>query len=500
MIQSSPPLPRRSNLPGSTARSFRASCRTSLLLVACLLSGGCSFFSSEPEQQNADLFKSIETQRAEPNDEGGPAEKVRFDGGLLLGDTDNLAYTPQSLAPVITNLVHEEKWQSLKNTVRTYPDVILKLIVGADGKTIAWADTQTTARVFDQLWKSRGADSWQQFVEQLANRDNHATSLIAKRAQFLQFLGNNQPSRALSLKLERHVDGRTAKLVQVEVMRLEGIAHLMLENYDQSIESFSKAIQLANSQTFLTSQIALLLGEAQRHAGQHDAWKQTWQSAIIARSKWTVERGLNDPAFWKKAAFLRPVDAEWPTEVIDSLTLLLERQGLDFSDRNVVNNEAVVWATVGLQSLNRHESQNAILAFKKAESLVRNRTLSEELQMQQALAMIDGGTPGPASAILIRLGSGQNLLADRAKAILATLKLSGGSLAQGMNLLQSAIKTSAQWPTGERLKAEADFGLALLMRGREEEGVALLNQVHQEFLANDLHEHASQCIWNLAKY
>lgn len=73
--------------------------------------------------------------------------------------------------------------------------------------------------------------------------------------------------------------------------------------------------------------------------------------------------------------------------------------------------------------------------------------------------MIDGGQPGPASAILIGLGSGENVLADRARAILASLKLQNGSLAQGMNLLQVAIETSNQWPTSERLRAQADMGL-----------------------------------------
>ena len=43
--------------------------------------------------------------------------------------------------------------------------------------------------------------------------------------------------------------------------------------------------------------------------------------------------------------------------------------------------------------------------------------------MQQALAMIDSGQQGPASAILLRLGSKPSLLGDRSKAILATLKL-----------------------------------------------------------------------------
>ncbi len=167
---------------------------------------------------------------------------------------------------------------------------------------------------------------------------------------------------------------------------------------------------------------------------------------------------------------------------------------------NSGDDEAVVWAIIGVQSLTRRESQNAILAFKKSEALATSQLLKNELQMHQAVAMIAGGQHGPASAILLRLSSSEGLLADRAKAILATMKLQNGSIAQGMNLLQSAIKTSDRWPTNERLRAHADYGLALLMRGREKQGVQLLNQVFDEFAANKSYEHATQCLWNLAKY
>ena len=171
-----------------------------------------------------------------------------------------------------------------------------------------------------------------------------------------------------------------------------------------------------------------------------------------------------------------------------------------FGSDQTTDSEAVIWAIVGTQSLKRHESQNAILAFKKSEALVGSNSLKEELQMQQALAMIDGGQPGPGSAILLRLGSKSTLLGDRAKAILATLKLQNGSLAQGMNLLQSAIKTSSQWPMAERLRAQADYGLAFLMRGKEEQGIKLLNSVYSQFVAEKSFDHASQCLENIATY
>jgi hypothetical protein len=243
-----------------------------------------------------------------------------------------------------------------------------------------------------------------------------------------------------------------------------------------------------------------LLGEAFRHANQLEQWQKSWLTAIELQSQYAVEGELKDPAFWSKAAFLRPVSAEWPAEVIGQLEHSLRNENLEFGFSESSIDEAVVWATIGIQSLKRHESQNSILAFKKSEALVNGVSLREELQMQQALAMIDGGQQGPASAILLRLGSQPSLLGDRAKAILATLKLQNGSLAQGMNLLQSAIKTSSQWPAHERLRAQADYGLAYLMRGREEQGIGLLNYVYDEFIKLQSYEDASQCLANIATY
>ena len=169
---------------------------------------------------------------------------------------------------------------------------------------------------------------------------------------------------------------------------------------------------------------------------------------------------------------------------------------------NPVDDEAVIWATIGVQRLTRHESQDAILAFKKSEALTSGKTLKAELQLQQAIAMIDAGQPGPASAILLRLTStsSTSFIGDRAKAVLAAMKLQNGSLAQGMNLLQSAIASCKQWPESESLRAQADYGLSYLMLGKEQRGISLLDHVHEQFMKRQEYDQANQCLWNIATY
>ena len=318
--------------------------------------------------------------------------------------------------------------------------------MGEGNATLSASHRQLIAKQFDQRWSGNGQDHWQQFVRS-SGRHGKTGDFFQTRSTFLSFLENNQIDDALDLGIGRSIGSGTPDIAQAELLRLEGIAYLLAEDFPQSTDRLSRAMQLVETnQPYQASHVGLLLGEAWRHAGQIDRWQSSWESAIEIQSRWLAERGLCDPTFWSKAAFLRPSSTAWPEDVIRRLQISLHRENLEFGSEPAASAEAVVWATVGTQSLKRHESQNAILAFKKAEALVTNPSLKEELQMQQALAMIDGGQQGPASAILLRLSSKSSLLGDRAKAILATLKLQNGSLAQGMNLLQSAIKTSNQWP------------------------------------------------------
>ncbi len=480
-----------------------------LPIAAIGLIAGCSVLKQETDKKSPGILAAVNRQDQQPPSSPSPAapelpatfnEEVRVGGGLMLGDTDHLAYQPTEFGLLLVEMIDQQKWNSLKHIVGVYPDLTLKLITESGGR-IPWSHIKVIAKVFDSHWRGEGEDTWQNFAEQLEANSSGSHNLASQRAEFLRLLSTNQAEQALSLRLEKSLPKNPGNLATAEVLRLEGIAYLMLEDYPRSIERLTEALQLVrSSHPYFSSHIGLLLGEAHRHSGNQHLWKQSWQGAIEIQSQWVDQRALNDPGFWKKAAFLRPVDVNWPRPVIERLKLALEKENLKFDRQNSLDDEAVIWAMIGRQSLRRRESHNAILSYKKSEALVSDPKLKQELQMQQAIAMIEGGQPGPASAILIRMSSETGLLADRAKAILATLKLQNGSLAQGMNLLQVAIKTSDQWPDTERLRAQADYGLALLMRGHEQDGVDLLNRVHAGFLEAREYDHAVQCLWNIAKF
>lgn len=488
----------------------RTSLRAWICLIVCIGMGlsGCSMFNIDPKESKSDHLKQafsksnlIGGDSSGRPDHGTAESGVRLTGGLSLGDTDNLAFTPEALSRMLNELLEAERWNSLRRLIGLYPDIVTQILMGNEGGSLSSPQLIEVARLVDKQWGGTGNDTWHSFIV-ATNSDGQSSGFVRSRNQFMRILENGEPDKALDLRLVQSQNGKWPVIARAEAHRLEGVAHMMLEHHGKSVDHFAKAIALLKfGHPYQASKIALLLGESQRHVGDLDNWKSSWELAIDIQSRWLDLRGLKDPAFWKQAAFLRPASTAWPSEVIGRLENSLRNDNLDFGSNQTTDVEAVVWATIGTQSLKRHESQNAILALKKSEALVvANLSLKEELQMQQALAMIDGGQQGPASAILLRLGSKSSLLGDRAKAILATLKLQNGSLAQGMNLLQSAIKTSNQWPTSERLRAQADYGLSYLMLGREEEGIALLNQVNDEFVKHKSYGHAAQCLTNIATY
>ena len=498
-------LPNRNHLLGK-AIAFRFG--GILCLVLGIGLSGCSLFNVDSENPDTDLLQQsiLDTESDLSSDKrldssGKPIpEKLRLAGGLTLGDTGNLAFTAESLSVVVEDMIESERWNSLRNVVALYPDIATKIMWGEGSNQLSSSHREVLARALDLRWTAGKQDAWQSFVKQQYNQGK-AGNYLENRNRFLAFLQVNDTDSAFSIQLSKIAAKSNSLIAEAEALRLEGIAYLMNEDYDSSIEALSRARDLQKqSQPIQAAHTGLLLGEAFRHADRLEQWQKSWLTAIELQSQHAVEGDLKDPDFWSKAAFLRPVSTEWPADVIGRLEHSLRNENLEFGFSESSIDEAVVWATIGIQSLKRHESQNSILAFKKSEALVNGVSLREELQMQQALAMIDGGQQGPASAILLRLGSQSSLLGDRAKAILATLKLQNGSLAQGMNLLQSAIKTSSQWPAHERLRAQADYGLAYLMRGREEQGIGLLNYVYDEFLKLQSYEDASQCLANIATY
>ncbi len=498
-----------------TSQSAAARWPAAFLLLVAIVFAGCKALEVDPADSSDDDSKSKltllerltgkkETTGAKP--EPTPLDKkIRWDGsGLVLGETDTAAYSSTSFIESVAGCLKENRPGSIASLVRRYPDVALKVLQDTPPDHNNLAVLQSIALRFDNLYcQANTKQGWSSYVTAMAQAKNR--DLIDRKTEFWNALKTNEPEKALGLRLPKYLPRDPNPMVSAEIYRLEAVAMMVNGDYKSAIKRLKKTIDLlAELSPYQAHHLELLLGEFHRHDGNQEAWTATWQRAVQGQSLVVDDANLLDPAFWEKAAFLRPAGLDWPVETIANLNARLEQLNLfnELGPDNQLENEPTVWLTIGIQHLKRNEGQQAILAFKKTEATTRNRDVTNVLHLYQARSLVAAAQPGAASAILFRLISDRKhpLVGDRAKAVLGAMKLQNGAIAQGVNLLNSAIRSADQWPRGERLKGQADHALAMLIRGDDVEGLSLLNQVFQEFKSSGEFEQAHQCLWNKVQY
>jgi len=445
-----------------------------------------------------------ETNTEAPPADPGVSRKVRWDGGgVIIGETDALAFDPDSFLNTISTLLQANRLASVQGMVQAYPDIALQALQETEVDSANSRALQLVASMLDSTWSSEGA--WQSFVTDVQALPRKSSERLDIRMRFWRYLKNNQPDKAQKLKITRTLSNEHGVILRAEFHRLESIAAMMNEKPEDSIEQLETAIELVrDSCPWYACKLKLLLGEFYRHAGRWDDWKSTWETAVTDNSQLARDQLSLDPQFWNRAAFLRPAGNPWPPKVVQNLKSVLGE--LDVAETQntmrLTSDESVIWFAIGMQHLRRAEGQNALLAFKKSEAGESNQHSIKVMQLYQARSLVATGQPGAASAILFRMVSDNEgtALADRAKAILASMKLQNGSVAQGLNLVKSAMESIESWPRDEQSRARADYGLALLMKGQESQGLHQLDRAMQDFREAGELEQARQCLWNRAKY
>ena len=219
-----------------------------VIVCACVVAPGCTMFKSESEESRSKTKNAFGKKESRSNvdallKDAEPSEKaVRLSGGLTLGDTDNLAFTSSELAELLDRLLNESKVNSVRGLIGLYPDLVSKLLIGADGNRLSFKRLKEIAQLFDQQWSGNGQDTWVNYLNSIS-RNGQAVEFVSARNSFLAQLQNNEPKKALALKIRENGATRNT-FAKAETLRLEGIAYLMLENHQQSSNHFRAALQL----------------------------------------------------------------------------------------------------------------------------------------------------------------------------------------------------------------------------------------------------------------
>jgi hypothetical protein len=476
-----------------------------LLLVAAVLQGGCTGVP------NSLAFWHEDKPAPQAKPVAGPTQVRASGDGFALGDVERATVTPQQFTDRLSEHLRGAKLRDARRLVQQFPDVALAVLrdprsVNASGDILA-----VIADAHDRQCHRGDGPAWAAVAHDRAVQPARYADFEDKRRQFMTHVQNGRVKEAQQLGLAAPT-GAPGSVLAIDVLNLTGIA-LMLDNRPrEGVAAFQQALQAAgNSQPYEAVNLLLLLSDAQRRAGDNAAAEQTWLSA--AESVTELADGplpILDPILLERAAYLRPASSSWPAPAQRRLSDMSVRLGIVFpvstpqiSTAPQVNftDEAPLWTVIGRGRLARNESQAALVALKRAESMTSNPLAAARLQIAETRALVRLGQASAASAMLIHL-AGQNdpQIARPAMAVLGTLKLSQGAVQQGFNLLHSAVEQDSAlvWP--ERTQAEADLGLACLMMGDEEAGMRWLHNAQQSFESAGECEQLVQCLENEAAY
>jgi hypothetical protein len=438
--------------------------------------------------------------------------QVRASGdGFALGDVERATLSPQQFAERMGDHLRAGKRYSARRLVQQFPDAAL--VVLRDPKSVnASPDTLVAiADAHDQQCHRGDGPAWGTVARDRAAQPSRYADFDEKRRQFMIHVQNGHVKEAQRLGLAAP-NLAPGKALAIDVQNLNGIALVLDNRPREAVAAFQKALQAAgNGQPYEAVNLMLLLSDAQRRAGDSGAAERTWISAAeVATELAAGSMPIIDPILLERTAYLRPVNLSWPRPAQQRLNDLCVRQGFvfpastpqistvpqaDFTD------EAPLWTVIGHSRLARSESQAALVALKRAESMTSDPLAAGRLQIAEARALVRLGQSAAASAMLINL-AGQNdpQLARPAMALLGTLKLRQGAVQPGFNLLHSAVEQDSTlvWP--ERTQAEADLGLAYLMIGDEAAGLRCLHGAQQSFDAAGQRDDLLQCLENEAAY
>lgn len=461
-----------------------------LPFAAIALSTMLGCFSSS-KQDWAELLKKKDPSKSSSAAPGKPLFGVV---GQSLGDGQEVSLPTEQLLGRVLDLQTNRRSGRAVRFVMRHPDAALELL--RSKPKVNDAAVELIAAAHDrQCNLPDTAQTWSRLLAARKDAPEAFDEYEKVRNQFKAAMAEGHAKHALGLGLINRAEAAKSPLLSIDAAYLHGVAHLLDESANEAAAAFFQAVAHAERVSRYQYTYSLLMaGDAQRRAGDPQSAANTWQAAVDSATRLLLtEQPIHDPVLWERLGYLRPVERPWPEQTVSALQTLDPLPGLELpaaamgavaSDRaaDPRTAEAVVWNAIGTWYLDRDQAQAALVSYKRAESGAMAPEAQKWLRFRQARALVQLNQSGPATAILLSLGSDKlSSAGPAALGLLGSLRLKNGQLQQGLGLLRNSIERNElqQWPG--KAQAEADLALAYLMFGDEQNGLQRLHQAQGHF-------------------
>lgn len=460
--------------------------------TAVLLSG-CTLFSRSDSSQSptelefpsrslGDASHSDATQKSEGKVANPPVKTIRFDGReIVLGTAEMTPVATDKFCSELSMLLDQEKYLSASLLVSKNRDVAEQAIWErctdpASERLVAYiagilSREASTTISWDSLlsvWKAQPAD--RQLYHQA-------------RSDAIQRLKSDATSDQGWEQLRIVAERLNHPLVTVDALRLLGLRELVARRHDWAESLFLQSAEIAEQHgdsaraAELWLMAATTANRSERSVEAEKAWRKAVQKQLEYQS-YAAARPLN-VAFWTRVEEQRPTDVQWPPQLAAALSRFCHPVGCQISPDSPA--EFVLWCAVAVEQYKNAQPQLALVNFKRAEKLASGED-AMWLRIAQSKCLAALGQ-GPAAAALLSgpAASKNPSIAAAATAAIGSAKLQSGAYQQGTQLINKALRDSAEadWPT--RIHAEADLALAQLIIGDTDLGLEALHAAQQSY-------------------
>ncbi len=486
-------------IPGKLQAQGQPSLGFRTLALVCLTLVGC--VHSPP----TDVKSSVKSSPV-PRAKTSGVAKVGVDG-YLLGEGEQ----PPASAELFWKFFQERCAMNnealLVSVICRYPEAALETLKRSRSAQAKDARLLKLAQLVDRRLGDKAAN-WSELVADKARTPAKYQAYETLREITLK-LHSAQQHDKVDLAGWQKLTPSLPPILQAEALRLQAITHLACLRHEPAAAALERAVELASGSPLEAAHLRLLLGDVCHRCEKHERAVALWSQAILAASRYVIGQDpVLDPAFWERAIVGHPYGIHWPAATKDALAAILRENFLGGTKWNLSaptkdgyqHGEEAVWLWVGHARLVRKEGKSALVAFKRAESLANNEELVDRLRICQAQAFALMGQSVAALPLLVAIIQKRQDLAPTALAALGSIKVSEGMIEPGAKLLANALQLGKDRAWQGRAEAEADFGLALLVQGRESEGLASLHRAQARFEQAGQHEEWTQALLNESAY
>lgn len=310
---------------------------------------------------------------------------------------------------------------------------------------------------------------------------------LRARDRLMAALAANDLAQSLSLVPLPHPGGDPSGWFELEAAALAALLRDLAGDTGGAMAAYAECEALARSHGWqrYAGHLALLTAEVATRGGDAEVASSSWGRAVATGVALLREpHDAVDPDFWERAVLFGDAPA-WPEEAVGlfARAARLPLRSATAAGLSQERGEVILWLAIADAFVDLNQPLQGLLAYRRAGEMALTGRGRDLARVQEARALLALGRFADARAVLAGgLAQLDDVALREGLAHLGAIELAEERPERAAAILGKALEVAGkpvEFPS--RSEATANFGLALLMTTRVDEGMERLHEAQARF-------------------